>query len=39
MQPRHVTIGNFTIGNDSPMAFILGPNTRASRAHASPASR
>jgi 2-dehydro-3-deoxyphosphooctonate aldolase (KDO 8-P synthase) len=34
MNPRHVTIGNITIGNDLPMAFILGPNTLESRAHA-----
>jgi 2-dehydro-3-deoxyphosphooctonate aldolase (KDO 8-P synthase) len=34
MQLRHVTIGNITIGNDLPMAFILGPNTLESRAHA-----
>jgi 2-dehydro-3-deoxyphosphooctonate aldolase (KDO 8-P synthase) len=34
MQPRHVTIGNVTLGNDLPMVFILGPNTLESRAHA-----
>ena len=34
MQPRHVTVGDITIGNDLPMVFILGPNTLASRAHA-----
>jgi 2-dehydro-3-deoxyphosphooctonate aldolase (KDO 8-P synthase) len=34
MQPRHITIGNITIGNDLPMVFILGPNTLESRAHA-----
>ncbi len=27
MNPRHVTVGNVTIGNDLPMVFILGPNT------------
>jgi 2-dehydro-3-deoxyphosphooctonate aldolase (KDO 8-P synthase) len=32
--PRHVTIGNVTVGNDLPMVFILGPNTLESRAHA-----
>jgi 2-dehydro-3-deoxyphosphooctonate aldolase (KDO 8-P synthase) len=34
MQPRHVTVGNITLGNDLPMVFILGPNTLESRAHA-----
>jgi 2-dehydro-3-deoxyphosphooctonate aldolase (KDO 8-P synthase) len=34
MQPRHVTIGDITIGNDLPMVFIMGPNTLESRAHA-----
>src|SRR5215469_7632561 len=34
MTPRHVAIGNITIGNDLPMVFILGPNTLESRAHA-----
>ena len=34
MSPRHVTIGNITVGNDLPMVFILGPNTLESRAHA-----
>src|SRR5271168_5626626 len=34
MSPRHVTIGDITIGNDLPMVFILGPNTLESRAHA-----
>ena len=32
--PRHVPVGNMTIGNDLPMVFILGPNTLESRAHA-----
>ena len=34
MQPRHVTIGNVALGNDLPLAFIVGPNTLESRAHA-----
>jgi len=34
MQPRHVTVGNITIGNDLPMVFIAGPNALESRAHA-----
>ncbi|HWD56709.1 MAG TPA: 3-deoxy-8-phosphooctulonate synthase, partial [Stellaceae bacterium] len=34
MQPRHITIGDLTIGNDLPMVFILGPNVMESRAHA-----
>jgi 2-dehydro-3-deoxyphosphooctonate aldolase (KDO 8-P synthase) len=34
MQPRHVSIGNITLGNDLPLAFIVGPNTLESRAHA-----
>ncbi len=32
--PRHVTIGDITIGNDLPMVFIAGPNVLESRAHA-----
>ena len=32
--PRHVAIGNITIGNDRPLVFIAGPNTLESRAHA-----
>lgn len=32
--PRHVTVGDITIGNDLPMVFIIGPNTLESRAHA-----
>jgi 2-dehydro-3-deoxyphosphooctonate aldolase (KDO 8-P synthase) len=32
--PRHVTIGQIAIGNDLPLAFIIGPNTLESRAHA-----
>ena len=34
MPPRHVTVGNVTLGNDLPMVFIVGPNTLESRAHA-----
>src|SRR5215469_9472203 len=34
MAPRHITIGDITIGNDLPMVFIIGPNTLESRAHA-----
>jgi 2-dehydro-3-deoxyphosphooctonate aldolase (KDO 8-P synthase) len=33
-QPRHITIGDITIGNDLPMVFIIGPNALESRAHA-----
>jgi 2-dehydro-3-deoxyphosphooctonate aldolase (KDO 8-P synthase) len=32
--PRHVTVGEITLGNDLPLVFILGPNTLESRAHA-----
>jgi 2-dehydro-3-deoxyphosphooctonate aldolase (KDO 8-P synthase) len=32
--PRHVTVGNVTMGNDLPMVFIIGPNAMESRAHA-----
>ena len=32
--PRHVAIGNLTLGNDLPLVFIVGPNTLESRAHA-----
>jgi 2-dehydro-3-deoxyphosphooctonate aldolase (KDO 8-P synthase) len=32
--PRHVTIGNLTIGNDRPLAVIAGPCALESRAHA-----
>src|SRR5437868_15059422 len=32
--PRHVALGNITIGNDLPLVFIVGPNTLESRAHA-----
>jgi 2-dehydro-3-deoxyphosphooctonate aldolase (KDO 8-P synthase) len=34
MQPRHVSIRKITLGNDLPLAFIVGPNTLESRAHA-----
>ena len=32
--PRHVHIGNLTLGNDRPMAIIAGPCALESRAHA-----
>ena len=32
--PRHVSIGDLTVGNDLPLVFIVGPNTLESRAHA-----
>ena len=34
MQPRHVMVGDITLGNDLPLVFIVGPNTLESRAHA-----
>jgi len=34
IQPRHVAVGNITLGNDLPVVFIIGPNTLESRAHA-----
>jgi 2-dehydro-3-deoxyphosphooctonate aldolase (KDO 8-P synthase) len=34
VQIRHVAIGGITFGNDLPLAFIVGPNTLESRAHA-----
>ena len=34
MQARHVSIANITLGNDLPLAFIVGPNTLESRSHA-----
>jgi 2-dehydro-3-deoxyphosphooctonate aldolase (KDO 8-P synthase) len=34
MRPRHVAVGNLTLGNDLPLVFIVGPNTLQSRAHA-----
>ncbi|HTT80942.1 MAG TPA: 3-deoxy-8-phosphooctulonate synthase [Stellaceae bacterium] len=34
MHPRHIKVGDFTIGNDLPLVFIVGPNTLESRAHA-----
>jgi 2-dehydro-3-deoxyphosphooctonate aldolase (KDO 8-P synthase) len=34
MEPRHVSVGKITIGNDLPVVFIVGPNTLESRAHA-----
>ncbi len=33
-KPRHVHIGNITIGNDRPLALIAGPCVLESRAHA-----
>ncbi len=32
--PRHVTVGNISIGNDRPLALIAGPCVLESRAHA-----
>lgn len=32
--PRHVRIGDIRLGNDLPLAFIVGPNTLQSRSHA-----
>ena len=32
--PRHVHIGNLTLGNDRPLALIAGPCALESRAHA-----
>jgi 2-dehydro-3-deoxyphosphooctonate aldolase (KDO 8-P synthase) len=32
--PRHVTIGDITLGNDLPLVFIVGPNALESRQHA-----
>ena len=32
--PRRVAVGNIVIGNDLPLAFIVGPNTLELRAHA-----
>src|SRR5260370_33773237 len=34
MDPRHVAVGGITLGNDLPLAFIVGPNTLESRHHA-----
>jgi 2-dehydro-3-deoxyphosphooctonate aldolase (KDO 8-P synthase) len=34
MQPRHVSVGDLTLGNDLPLVLIVGPNTLESRAHA-----
>jgi len=33
-QPRHIKIGDLTLGNNLPVVFIVGPNTLESRAHA-----
>ncbi len=32
--PRHVRVGDLTLGNDLPLVFIVGPNTLELRAHA-----
>jgi 2-dehydro-3-deoxyphosphooctonate aldolase (KDO 8-P synthase) len=32
--PRHVQVGDITIGNDLPLVFIVGPNALESRSHA-----
>ena len=34
MSPRHVTVGNITIGNDLPLVLIAGPCALESRVHA-----
>ncbi len=34
MQPRHVVIGDITVGNDLPLVLIAGPCALESRAHA-----
>jgi 2-dehydro-3-deoxyphosphooctonate aldolase (KDO 8-P synthase) len=34
ISPRHVAIGDLTLGNDLPLVFIIGPNTLESRGHA-----
>ncbi len=34
MQPRHVTVGRISLGNDLPLALIAGPCVIESRAHA-----
>src|SRR5712691_6541636 len=34
MQPRHLSIGDLTIGNDLPLVFIVRPNTLESGGHA-----
>ena len=34
LQPRHVAVGDVTIGNDLPLVFMAGPNMLESRAHA-----
>ena len=33
-QPRHITIGNVTLGNDLPLVLIAGPCAMESRCHA-----
>jgi 2-dehydro-3-deoxyphosphooctonate aldolase (KDO 8-P synthase) len=37
--PRHITIGNITVGNDLPLVLIAGPCVLESRAHALETSR
>src|ERR1700722_8432257 len=34
MQPRHISIGDITLGNDLPLVLIAGPCALESRAHA-----
>jgi 2-dehydro-3-deoxyphosphooctonate aldolase (KDO 8-P synthase) len=34
MTPRHIRVGEITLGNDLPLVFIVGPNTLESRTHA-----
>src|SRR5260370_2940996 len=34
MTPRHVSVGDLTLGKGLPLVFIIGPNTLESRAHA-----
>ena len=33
LPPRHVKVGDITLGNDLPLVFIVGPNTLESRGH------
>jgi 2-dehydro-3-deoxyphosphooctonate aldolase (KDO 8-P synthase) len=33
LPPRHVKIGDISLGNDLPLVFIVGPNTLESRGH------
>jgi 2-dehydro-3-deoxyphosphooctonate aldolase (KDO 8-P synthase) len=34
LPPRHVKVGDITLGNDLPLVFIVGPNSLESRGHA-----